>query len=341
MENDFIITNTMTRLNHILFVLLFFFVSASMARQTTARELVWPSPPQQARIKHIQTISSIKDISEEPGFFSKVFSFLFGSKNIDRWLVQPVGIAVDRDGKLYIADPGINGIHILDIKKKDYRFLAETKFGAFKSPVGLAFSRDGTLYLSDSERGEIFVLAGNEDVLFSIKNNIVRPTGLSIIGERLYVTDTGKNKVVVFDLTGNFLFEFGQRGNGEGEFNFPVQLTFNNSLSVVDAMNFRIQQFTPDGKYVSSFGQIGSSAGSFANPKSVARDSDGHLYVTDALLDNFQIFNNDGQLLLVVGSKGNADGEFTSPSGIAIDESDNVYVVDSLNKRIQIFKYLK
>jgi DNA-binding beta-propeller fold protein YncE len=334
----FIVSDHMRLFIYILFFSFGFHLFICRAESQT---LVWPPPPEKARIKHLQTVSSLKDVSSEPGFFSKVFSFIFGGTMVSQWLTQPVGIAISKDGLLYIADPGIKGIHILDLQEKEYSFIGETKFGTFISPVALAFAANGDLYISDSERREIIVLSADRTPLFSIKDSLVRPTGIRIFNNKLYVADAGKNKILVFSLDGRFAFEFGRRGVDHGEFNFPVQLTANDSLYVVDGMNFRIQQFTHEGKYVSSFGQIGNTAGYFANPKSIALDSDGHLYVTDALLDNFQIFDSAGKLLLVVGSKGISDGEFLSPSGIAIDSNDNIYIIDSLNKRIQIFKYLR
>lgn len=323
-------------------IVLFVFLSEYPYAQSGKANLVWPPTPQKARIKFVQTISSLKDVSSEPGFWSKLFGWLFGSEEATRWLVQPVAVAISNDGELYISDPGAKCVHVLDLKNKKHRFISETKYGSLSSPVGLAFSPDKKIFISDSERGEVIALDDGDDAIFKIKNRLVRPTGIAIAAGKLYVIDTAQHKILVFDLNGNFLFEFGHRGSGNGEFNFPVHLAISkSSLNVVDAMNYRIQTFDLDGKFISSFGEVGNAAGTFANPKSIALDSDGNLYITDALMDVVQIFDKQGQLLLVVGSKGMDVGEFMSPSGVAIDSFDNIYVADALNKRIQIFKYLK
>jgi DNA-binding beta-propeller fold protein YncE len=323
-------------------VVLLILVSEFPYAQPGKTDLVWPPTPQKARIKFVQTISSLKDVSSEPGFLSRIFGWLFGSEEATRWLVQPVAVAVSKDGELYISDPGAKCIHVLDLKNKKHHFISETKYGNLISPVGLAFSLDKKIFISDSERGEVIVLDEYGDALFRIKNRLVRPTGITIAAGKLYVIDTAQHKILVFDLNGNFLFEFGRRGSGQGEFNYPVHLTaFGSNLYGVDAMNYRIQIFDLDGKFISTFGDVGNAAGTFAHPKSASIDSDGNIYVTDALMDVFQIFNKDGKLLLVVGSKGIADGEFMSPSGITVDSSDNIYVADALNRRIQIFRYLK
>lgn len=309
--------------------------------QASRPGMAWPPPPERARITHLKTISSLSEISGEKGFFAKALEMLFGGSDSKLWFVQPVGIAVSADGVIYVADPGAGCVHILNLEEKEYSFISEAENGRLKSPVGIAISDDGNLFVSDSELGQVFSYDDDNDLRFAIKDRLQRPTGITISGRRLYVTDTRQNKIVVYDPEGNYLSEFGARGNGPGEFNFPVQLSSDTSLYVVDAMNFRIQRFDLAGNYISAFGKAGTAAGSFANPKSAALDSEGHIYVTDALMDNFQIFSDKGELLLVVGSKGTGDGEFMSPSGIAIDRNDVIYLVDSFNKCLQLFRYLK
>ena len=39
---------------------------------------------------------------------------------------------------------------------------------------------------------------------------------------RLYVSDSGNNRIVVFDINGNYLFSFGKLGENEGEFFSPA-----------------------------------------------------------------------------------------------------------------------
>lgn len=309
--------------------------------QTDSVRLVWPSPPERTRIKHVRTISSLENLQPEKGFFAKLLGFFSGTEISQRWLVQPVGIAVAPDGRIFVADPGANGIHVINSGKKEYDFIAETKFGKFVSPVGLAFAVEGRLYVSDSQRGDIIVFNRDLEVEFQIKDSLIRPTGLKVIGVKLYVVDAGDHNVKVFDLQGKHLFSFGRRGAGEGEFNYPLQLVAHDSLFVVDALNYRIQKFDLGGRFISTFGGQGNIAGRFASPKGIALDSDGNIYVSDALMDCFQIFDPGGRLLLVVGRQGLKDGEFISPGGVTIDAHDMIYVVETMNRRIQIFQYLR
>lgn len=323
---------------------LILFVLAPMvaAAQSDSVRLVWPSPPDQARIKHVQTISSLESFHSKKGFFAKLLGFFAGSETTPRWLVQPVGIAVSPvDGRILIADPGANCIHMINPVEKEYDFIAETKYGKFISPVGLALAPDGTLFVSDSERGDIIVFDHNLDAESQIKGPFTRPTGLQVISDKLYVVDAGQHKIVILDLHGKYLSSFGQRGTDAGEFNFPLQIAARESIYVVDGLNYRVQKFDLNGRFASTLGQHGNIAGRFASPKGIALDSDGDVYVTDALMDNFQIFSPTGHLLLIVGHNGTRDGEFMSPGGITIDRTDKIYVAETLNKRVQVFQYVK
>jgi DNA-binding beta-propeller fold protein YncE len=312
--------------------------------QSDSTRLAWPSPPERGRIVHVQTISSLESLQPKKGFFSKILSLFAGNDRSARWLVQPVGIAVGPDGRIVIADPGANCLHIINPVEKEYDVISDTKFGKLMSPVGVAFAPDGTLYVSDSQRGDIIVFDRDLDADVQIKGQLNRPTGIQIVGNKLYVVDTGEHKVVVFDLKGTYLSSFGQRGAGIGEFNYPLQIAERSDTSglfVLDGLNYRVQKFDAGGKFASTFGRQGNVAGRFSSPKSIALDSDGNIYVTDALMDNIQVFNSNGELLLVVGKKGMKDGEFLSPGGICVDRNDKIYVVETLNKRIQIFQYVK
>ena len=323
-------------------VAVFFFVlcSAELPAQSDS-SLVWPSPPDRGRISHVQTIASNADFKQDRGWWSRIVTFFAGGESDRPWLVQPVGVAVSADGRIFIADPGAHCVHVIHPEKKEYDLIMETKFGKLASPVGLAFDQEGRLYVSDSERHSVLRFDDDLTAEKEFTGTFARPTGLSIVGSTLYVVDTGVHKVFRCDLDGRKLGEFGRHGFGPGEFNYPIQVAVRDSVYVADALNFRVQKFDLAGKHQRTIGAQGNVPGRFASPKAAAVDSDGNVYVTDALMDNFQMFSPQGELLLIVGRKGTRGGEFMSPGGIAIDRNDKVYVVETLNRRIQIFQYHK
>lgn len=306
-----------------------------------ADTLVWPAPPERARIRFEESLTGSAGRGSGGGFFGKLLGALFGGSRQSTWLVQPVGIAVAPGGALYVADPGARGVHIIGPGSSRYELITETKFGPFRSPVGCAVDRRGRVYVADSERGDVVVLDDDGDGELVIAGGMERPVGVQVSGDTLFAADAGLHRIFLYSLKGAALGSFGGRGAGAGEFNYPVHLAVRDSLFVLDALNYRVQTLGRDGAFGSVFGSVGNVAGRFAMPKSVALDSDGNLYVADGLMDVIQIFDRAGRLLLIFGRNGTRDGEFVGPSGIAIGPDDRVYVVDAMNRRIQVFRYLR
>src|SRR5262249_41058090 len=77
----------------------------------------------------------------------------------------------------------------------------------------------------------------------------------------IYVSDYS-NKIVVFDPSGNFLFQFGSAGSLSGQFNYPASVVIdsNGNVFVLDKSNHRIQKFDMNGNLLTII-NLGSNAG--------------------------------------------------------------------------------
>jgi sugar lactone lactonase YvrE len=307
--------------------------------------LVWPSPPEKARIRYLYSISKAEDIGVSPSFFEKATGFLAGKK-ATRQMVKPFGTYFSRSEILYVTDPGIGVVHQFDMKNQRYNQIIKHGKKNLVSPIGVIMDESGLLYISDSILKKVFVFGPKGEPVREIGGEdwFSRPTGLAIDPslKRLYVVDTIGHSIQAFDLQGNFLFGFGERGSEKREFNFPTSLAIDRkgNLYVNDSLNYRIQVFSPEGKFLHLFGKHGDGMGEFSNPKGVALDTEGHIYVADAIFDSVQIFNNRGELLLYFGEAGQGPGEFWIPTSIFIDEANRIFVADSYNQRVQVFKFL-
>jgi DNA-binding beta-propeller fold protein YncE len=65
--------------------------------------------------------------------------------------------------------------------------------------------------------------------------------------QMLWVSDGGTNKILKYDLDGNFLYGWGTGGNDPGQFNGPHQITVDQdrNLYVAEVFNGRVQKFRP------------------------------------------------------------------------------------------------
>jgi sugar lactone lactonase YvrE len=304
-------------------------------------ELVWPSPPQKPRIAYLKSISSSQDIGVKYSVLRRALDFVLGRKSRHQAMIRPIGAAVDKNHRIYVADPGAACVHIFDPARNKYsRLTTAGNHNLLQSPVDIKIAPGGNVFITDSERSEVLVYDQKGEYLFSIKGYFKRPTGLCIRDDHLYVVDTALNQIFSFDLNGIYLGEYGSRGTQPGEFNFPLFIAATEDLIIADAMNFRIQILDREMESKFVFGEMGDVQGTFSRPKGVGVDSEGHIYVVDGLFNAFQIFDQKGNLLLVVGSTGYLPGQFNLPAGLFIDDEDKIYVVDTMNRRVQIFQYL-
>lgn len=306
---------------------------------------VWPSPPAVTRIEYVRAFSRAEDLGIAKGFFARLKDFVFGEA--ETRLVRPMAV-VSGDGVIHVADPGAGGVHRFDTKAGDYHLIPGPGGSPLPSPVGLARGADGEVYVTDSKLGQVFVIGRNahEAAALRLDTPLRQPTGIAFDapGRRLFVADTAQHHVVVFGSDGRMIARIGQRGQADGEFNYPTYLCLasDGTLYVTDSLNFRLQAFDARGGFVSGFGRQGDGAGDAARQKGVATDHHGHIYVVDALFHAFQIFDPGGRLLLAVGERGQDRGEFWLPTGIFIDtgDGDTIYVADSYNRRVQVMRYV-
>ena len=310
----------------------------------SASELVWPAKPERSRIAYVTSFYHPEHFGIEKGFFSWLGELFTGEE--ERRMIRPMAVTQTSDNILFVADPGVKGIHRYNIKEKSYSLIRLKNDEVLPSPVGLAVDGDDNVYVVDSELAQLFKIEKNKDVAISVTLNeaLSQPTSVAIDSDTnsLYITDTASHQIKHFSFAGKLISKIGKRGKAKGEFNFPTMIWRDKlgQLFVTDSLNFRIQIFNREGKFIRYFGRQGSGTGFLSRPKGVATDSKGHVYVVDTLFHVFQLFNEKGKFLLHVGEQGQGKGEFWLPSGIFISNNDMIYVADSHNRRVQVFRYL-
>ena len=166
------------------------------------------------------------------------------------------------------------------------------------------------------------------------------PSSVTVDGKRnVFVTEMGKGRVQVFDMSGNFIGTWGQPGSADGEFQSPwgVAVDRLGEVYVVDTNNHRIQVFDQDGNFLRKWGHRGSGDGEFMNPVGIAVDRDGVVFVSDTGNHRIQVFTSNGDVIAKWGHEGTKDEDFQEPLGIAIDSEGHVYVADFLDDSIKKF----
>lgn len=319
------------------------------AADSPAREIVFPPPPDQPRIRYLRSLSSQRDMAgKKGGKADKLWRFLTGKQEQDFSLMRPYGVWVLGD-RVYAADTEAASVVVFDQPRAAVERIGAGAQERLTSPIGVAVDASSRVFVTDSAADLVKAYGPDAKLIWQAGSvgeagALKKPTGIGVgPGGEVFVADTGNSRIVVLSETGGFLREFGKKGSGDGEFSVPANLWVerDGTVLVSDTILCRVQAFSPKGNFLFKLGECGDMAGYLARPRGVASDSDGNVYVVDALFNAVQIFDRRGKLLMFFGGHGAGPASFELPAGIFIDGSDRVFVTDSFNRRIQIFQYLK
>lgn len=144
----------------------------------------------------------------------------------------PLALAFDSQGRMRVTDvgdPDNHRIHFFSAEGSRTATVGHT-FQAdaledeplgFLFPNGIATAKDGRVFVSDGNNRRVQVLSAEGEFDSFIDTSGI-PRGLVIDSEgRLVVVDALAHTNDVYDLDGRRLTQFGMRGIGPGQFNFP------------------------------------------------------------------------------------------------------------------------
>jgi DNA-binding beta-propeller fold protein YncE len=172
---------------------------------------------------------------------------------------NPLGLAFDSDGKLYMTDvSGKRRTHRILVFGNDEEPLRKIGApGAFWFPNGLAVDSNDDLYVADSNNGRLAIFDPNGKLAASIRRGVADgdlglPRGVALHDDRLYVVDTTAHTVKVYDVSGDvtkvpsFLGSFGVEGVEDGTFEYPngIAIDGDGRIYVTDRVNNRVQIWT-------------------------------------------------------------------------------------------------
>lgn len=124
----------------------------------------------------------------------------------------PAGVAVDKTGRIFVADEEADDVLVFDQTGKNLFKLSDLQETCFKQPRYVCCSISG----------------------------------------RIIVSDSGNHCIKVFNQSGEFLFKFGCYGRGNGQFKFPygVCADQHDNIFVADHYNDRVVMFSSKGGFI-------------------------------------------------------------------------------------------
>lgn len=288
--------------------------------------------------------------------------------------LNPVGVAVDTVGNIYVADGGDH-----TVRKVTPGGLVTTLAGSsgqggssdgtgggarFVYPHALAVDADGNVFVTDSGNrtirkittsGRVTTLAGNTS--FNL------PQGIAVDGAgNVFVSDTGNStihKIAANGVVTTFAGLSGQTGVADGtgadaRFTYPFGLASDaaGNLYVADFGNSAIRKITPGGTVTTLAGTPGATGNAdgngpsarFDHPAALSVDAAGNVYVIDTSNQTVRKISPSGSVSTLAGTAGaggRADGvgpaaRFFYPSGIGVTGAGLVYVGDTGNHTLRV-----
>lgn len=247
-------------------------------------------------------------------------------------LINPIDVAIDPAGNVYIADIAIYvGQDAFKVRKVDVDGRISTVAGngtleyngdgiaataAGISVKGIAVDGAGNLFIADGHNQRIRKVAPN--------GVITTVAGTGVAG---------------------FSGDGGQARNAR--LNFPIDVATDalGNLYVMDGMNVRVRQITTDGviRTIAGNGQSGFSGdggpatqASFLDPQGIFVSRDGSLYVADR--GNDRIRKVSAGIIRTIAGGGPfrtdpvaTNSKLYNPTGVALDSRDNLYIAEQNN----------
>ncbi|MBI5246989.1 MAG: tetratricopeptide repeat protein [Elusimicrobia bacterium] len=137
-----------------------------------------------------------------------VFLFGFGPKVGSYMLLEPVAVAWDKAGFVYFVDKGLKRVFKCEPSGAYINSWGEDGDGPgeFKSPVSIAFDGQNYLYTLDSQLRRVSVHTKDGKWLADFfaggkqERELLAPVAVSVQGDKLVIADSGKNRLVSYDL---------------------------------------------------------------------------------------------------------------------------------------------
>lgn len=216
-------------------------------------------------------------------------------------------------------------------------------------PSGLDVGPDGTVYVADTGNDQVKAYAPNGAVAWTLGSrgtravgNFSNPRDITYLGGKLYVDDTGNNRVQVVDVVTRAVTAWTYKLPSTLGITAGKDANGNNIILVSEDQANQIAVFDTSGTFRCAI-QVPAVAGKTALPRDAATNANGNVYVAayqQDLVVEFGAVNGTTCPSAVIrswGGHGSTNTQFLRPYGVAVDAGGNVYVADSDNERIQEF----
>jgi DNA-binding beta-propeller fold protein YncE len=260
--------------------------------------------------------------------------------------VEPIGVAVDGSGNVFVADVASNAVkEIVAVNGMVSSSSTVNTIGSgFSLPSGVAVDASGNVFVADQGNNavkEIVAVGGmvsSSSTVNTIGSGFSDPLGVAVDGSgNVFVADEIINAVKEIVAVGGVVSSSSTVNTiGSGFFSpYGVAVDGSGNVFVSDVSNGAVKEIVAVGGVVSSSSTVISVGSGFNLPTDVAVDGSGNVFVAD-------FGNNAMKEIVAVGGVVSSSSTvisvgsgISSPTDVAVDGSGNVFVSDYGNNAVK------
>lgn len=202
-------------------------------------------------------------------------------------LKHPTSLVRTSDGRFLVVDPSRKGVLTINIRQKSIKQVDFSKIPEAEAfyPGNIAIDSGDNIYIIDKAASRVLLLNSN----LQFKREVLRDKKTRISDIKvdkqgnIYTLSTIEGIVKKYDGSGKKILEFGRRGKGKDEFNFPVSLAVGDKglIYVVDQHKNKVLVFDKRGEFLFDFSGLGWREGRLAYPSFIFINNSGTIFVVD------------------------------------------------------------
>lgn len=251
----------------------------------------------------------------------------------------PVGIAVDPDDCLYVADSCNHRVQKITPEGDVYGLGGPDWL---LHPQGVTVDGARFIYVCEQGANRVQKFGPNGQFVYRLGGpsasqvRFASPTAICLdCYHHVYIADTDNDRVTCYTATGLWYMDYASPTQ-EIAFSRPqgVTVDLEGRIYIADTMHHRVIRLSAQGKLDAVIGRPGPGFGELAEPCGLAMDPDGGLWVADAGNDRVQKFTAEGEAVCCFPESPTFETELHAPRAVAADSAGSIYVSDTLGHRV-------
>lgn len=262
--------------------------------------------------------------------------------------MSPVAVTVDDKENIYIADRFTMSILKYNSKGEylySFGIRNEKKENQNFYPTDV-FYHDNKIYVLDIN-GRIFIFTVNGRLLIKREykkgkmiGDLVGAKSIFVDDEYIYCTDSGNNRIQIFEKDGGLKTTFGYKGDYSGNLSYPEGIAVNGEdIVIADTGNDVLAVFGKNGIFKFELDPDNGEKEkkfSFKSPRGVAVDDEGKIYVIDSGNNRVQVYNKEYKLLYTFGENRKNKANVTGITDIW-GKNGKIYIADNSKRRVKVY----